>query len=123
MCQQFKCVLWCRVLYADPVKVKRYLNRMEREGVARVKVSTKEQSCTGSRLVSGESVARKCQERCNGSRSVLRELPESRSVSKRELPMSNLVKGGSCQGQAQYQGRELPGSRSVQRERIAMNQG
>jgi hypothetical protein len=28
------------VLYADPVKVKRYLNRMEREGIARVKVST-----------------------------------------------------------------------------------
>ncbi len=30
---------FCRVLYADPVKVKRYLNRMEREGIARVKVS------------------------------------------------------------------------------------
>jgi len=33
------------VLYADPVKVKRYLNRIEREGIARVKVSIKVKLC------------------------------------------------------------------------------
>ena len=35
------------MLYADPVRVKRYLNRMEREGIARVKVSILGGHCQG----------------------------------------------------------------------------
>ena len=64
-----------RVLYADPVRVKRYLNRMEREGIARVKVSILGRTFPGSVKVS--------------------------------------ILGGHCQGQGQYLGRALPGSRSV----------